>query len=97
MSVPVSPTSFSSIPKVSTTNVEEEIGHLKTLCYGFKCLGGIPLDDAFIHSSDFNNWTGLFFMFYDSFHAHVNTLEHEFKSLCEDIKSLKTELRKSDN
>lgn len=96
MSVPVSPTPF-SISKVSTTNVEEEISHLKTLCFGFKCLGDIPLDEPFFHSSDFNNWLGLFFMFYDSFHAHVNTLEHEFNSLCEGISSIKQELRKSDN
>ena len=96
MSVPVSPTPF-SLPKVSTTNVEEEISHLKTLCFGFKCLVDIPIDEPFFHSSDFYNWLGLFFMFYDSFHAHVNTLEHEYNSLCEDIKSLETELRKSDN
>lgn len=96
MSVPVSST-LSSLPIVSTTNVEEEIGHLKTLCFGFKCLGDIPIDEPFFNSSDFDNWLGLFFMFYDSFHAHVNTLEHEFNSLCEGIKSLKTELRKSDN
>ena len=96
MNVSVSPTSF-SIPKVSTTNVENEISHLKTLRFGFKCLVDIPIDESFLTSSDFYDWLGLFYMFYDSFHAHVNTLDYEFKSLCEGIKSLKTELRKSDN
>lgn len=96
MNVSVSSTPFSLL-KVSSTNVEEEIGHLKTLCFGFKCLSDIPIDEPFFHSSDFDDWLGLFFMFYDSFHAHVNILEHEYNSLCDCIESLKKELRKSDN
>lgn len=73
----------------SRTAIEEAISELRTVCFGFKLLTDVSIDSEFFESDSFNDWLGLLFHCYDSFHAQVNTLATSFDSLCDGISELK--------
>lgn len=84
--------SFSSLNH-SRTACEEAISELRTVCYAFKLLTNVGIDNDFTQSEEFNDWVGLLFHCYDSFHAQLNTLEKSFDSLYDEISSLKSVIK----